>query len=757
MEIRLVNDLENSMWQGGVRPPNEWAETQAPQPSAGIDVWLLVRQYWLLGVVLMILGAAAGFASVIFSSPMYKAYLSLEVQSVNDSWLKNSLDSMSLEANEVNIQTDINILRGESFRKRGAERVRAEVVPLTPMGRGIFGQLRQRIHPVTSDPLENARRGLETAMETFDARPINRTRLIELSCESTSPEVATQFLNAMGAQFIEDTSQAHSQSSQKTSAWISNQLEETKLKLQDAQQRLRSFTEASGNLFAGQEGATLADTELNQAKSKLAEIQSQRITAQTRYEVSLHSPPESLTEVQSDGAWKAYETQINALKQTRAALLVTYTPKFEKVQQIDAQIKQLEQAAQQEVNNVLKKIRDDYEAAKREEMHRAEYYALKSQRAGAEAGKASQYGDLKKEVETLQQMYQSLLAQANQVGMSNSAPISPIRIVEPSTPPPVPYKPKPIINISFGALLGGVLAGGLVFLRVRTDRSIRTPGSARQFLNAPELGVIPNLYAAKVMPQITGPVQKGSRGALSVTGDGDNKPEALAGWKNAAAFLTESFRGTLASILRAQPNGTTPRVLLVTSAGPGEGKTTVVQNLGIALAETGRKILLVDADFRRPHLHKRFHLANDRSLIDLVSEQPPLGAKDPRWLGLSTGIPGLFVMPNRPTDSHVAKVLYSPKLRTIFQGFRDSYDMVLVDAPPFLHLADARIIGPLTDAAILVLRSGATTREHALEACRRMREDGLLLLGTVLTAWDASSAYLKRHYYYYDYADEPRE
>jgi succinoglycan biosynthesis transport protein ExoP len=750
MEIRLVNDYDNSMPRGIERPVYSPGDNDLPS-GPRVDIWLLVRKYWLLTAILLLLGAIGGVVSVVFSSPMYDARLTLEVKSVNESWIKNSLDGGSLEANDVNIQTQVNILRGGTFLRRGADRVRSEIMPLAPMGRGIFSRLRERFRPATRDPIENARIGLDLAMATFDARPVTRTRLIELSCDSTSPDVAAHFLNAMAAEFVADTSQAHAQSSQKTSDWLSGQIEDTKSKLQDAQQRLRGFVQASGNLFAGQEAATLADVELNHAKTALAEIQSQRIATQTRYEQSLRVAPESLPEVQGDPTLHADQEKISSLKQERAGLLVTLTPKNEKVQLVDAKITQLEQAYQQQLAIVLKKIRDDYDAARREEQHRAEYYAAKSQHAGAEAGKASQYNELKREVETLQQMYQTLLAQSNQVGLSNSVPINPMRIVEPSTPPAAPYKPKPMLNLTFGMVFGLAISVGLIFLRERMDPSVRAPGSARSFLNTPELGVIPNLYLEGApRPALEG-------GGSNLTRVTDDSTTALTTWRNSPPFVTESFRGTLASILRAQPHGRGHTVLLITSPGPAEGKTTVVQNLGIALAETGRKVLLLDGDFRRPHLHKRFRLSNDHSLIDLLSEGTSLPSYDPKQLCQSTGIPGLFVIPNRPTDNHVAKALYSPRLRAIFQQFREAFDMVIVDAPPFLHLADARIMAPLTDAAVLVLRSGSTSREHAIEAHRRMREDGLLLLGTVLTAWDASTAYMKRNYYYYDYADDDRK
>jgi Mrp family chromosome partitioning ATPase len=142
--------------------------------------------------------------------------------------------------------------------------------------------------------------------------------------------------------------------------------------------------------------------------------------------------------------------------------------------------------------------------------------------------------------------------------------------------------------------------------------------------------------------------------------------------------------------------------------------------------------------------------------MDLISDEIPVSDFSSDDWGLSTGIPGLFVLPNRATDNNVAKALYSPRLRTIFQKLREKYDMILVDAPPILHLADARIIAPFTDAAILVLRCGVTDRENAAEAHRLMREDGLFLLGTILTDWDASSSYRKR-YYYDDYVSDDKK
>ncbi len=328
--------------------------------------------------------------------------------------------------------------------------------------------------------------------------------------------------------------------------------------------------------------------------------------------------------------------------------------------------------------------------------------------------------------------------------------MNPIRIVEQSTAPEEPYKPKPVLNISFGTLFGVVLAGGIVFLRERMDRSIKAPGASRRMFNAPELGVIPNLGSN------AGLLSKGSgRGSKDLIVTPDNEDgSALANWQSGPAFITESFRGTLASILRNQDSPKSQKMILITSPGPAEGKTTVVQNLGIALAESGRKVLLVDADFRRPHLHRKFSLPNEWGLIDVLCDDVPLSDYSPEQLGVFTGFPGLSVFPNRVTQNNVSKALYSPRLRTILETLVERYDMVIVDAPPILSVADTRIVASLTDALILVLRSGVTQREAAMEAYQLIQEDGLQLLGTVLTDYDLSSD--RRRQYYYDYGDPSR-
>ena len=715
------------------------------ETGPGLDVGRLLRRYWLLVLALIILGAGAGFVSVILSSPMYRAQLMVELQNPNGALLRNG-EGGSMESSDVDLETQVSILRSGSFRKRGADRMN-ESVPLAPTGQDIFSRLRQRIHPSNDNPIEAARIGLNTAVATFAAQPVNRTRLIELTCESTSPDVAAGYLNAMAEEFKNDTSQSRMLTAQRTSEWVAGQIEETKSKVREAEDRLSAFVAASGNLFAGQD-ATLDDTKLAQLKAEIARIQAERIHRQTRYELTLKYPPDQLGEVLDDSVLRGYQQQIDSLKRERAGLLAIYTEKHEKVRKIDAQLVPLEKSYENEVSSVIKRIKHDYEASLQQEKLLTRDYNGQSQRVGSEAGKAAAFNALKREVDTQRQTYQSLMMQQNQVNLSGSVPINPIRVVEAATVPDAPYKPRPVLNISFGVMLGLAFTVGIVFLRERMDSSIKAPGASRRMFNAPELGVIPNLgFNGNAVPKrnwLRSNKANGHEdptGALVVRGEGPQ-------------IITESFRSTLASILRNQSTGLAQKIILVTSPGPSEGKTTVVQNLGIVLAETGRRVLLVDADFRRPNLHRKFGLKNEWGLIDLLCEDLPLNEYSMDRLETPTGLPGLSILPNRVSQNNVARALYSPRLRALLELLTRRYDMILVDAPPLLSVADARIIAPLADSVILVLRSGVTDRESAMEAYQRIQEDGVGLLGTVLTDYDLTGD--RRRQYYYDYGDASR-
>jgi receptor protein-tyrosine kinase len=234
-------------------------------------------------------------------------------------------------------------------------------------------------------------------------------------------------------------------------------------------------------------------------------------------------------------------------------------------------------------------------------------------------------------------------------------------------------------------------------------------------------------------------------------GDPESSLE-LATWHRGMSMFAESFRSAVTSLLLAH-SGQGVRTVVVTSPGPSEGKTTVLSNLAIALVETSKKVLIIDADIRNPRLHTVFDTGNSSGLTDLIQQEAPLDAAAIESLAQRTEIPNLYLLPSGPAVRSVSGLLLSLKISELFQCCHNLYDFILIDSPPILQFADARILGRSSDGIVLVLRSG-TGRVDAIAAAARLAEDGVHVLGTILNDWDPAtqngSPYSRYYKYYAD-------
>jgi polysaccharide biosynthesis transport protein len=188
---------------------------------------------------------------------------------------------------------------------------------------------------------------------------------------------------------------------------------------------------------------------------------------------------------------------------------------------------------------------------------------------------------------------------------------------------------------------------------------------------------------------------------------------------------------------------------VLTSASPSEGKTTVVSNLSIALAQINQTVLLIDGDMRRPRLHSVFDVENGHGLSDLLMEKTPLDLGKLEAACTPTSVPGLHVVTSGRSRTHASSLVHSPRLAEVVRLAREKFDTIIIDTPPMINIADARIIARLGDALILVVRSGTTTRDAALLAKSRFVEDGTPLLGTILNFWNAKTPGYAYYRYYH--------
>ncbi len=334
-----------------------------------------------------------------------------------------------------------------------------------------------------------------------------------------------------------------------------------------------------------------------------------------------------------------------------------------------------------------------------------------------------------------------------------------ILVVDTAKPPLLPYRPNYPLNTALGLLTGVFFGTGLCILRERFNRRIVAPGFAPAYLRVPELGAIPMAMEPAFRLRKLFHTRNKSPGAIpGLTGNGASGNGSLKASLVAApseqTVMAEAFRATLTSILLPSLDrillstleGLPGRVIVLTSPGPGAGKTTVTSNLGIAMAEIGRRVLLVDADLRRPNLHRIFRLSNSWGLCDLLRANDLVENHGIFQMARHSDVPGLDVLTSGDARGNPVHLLYSPRLPRLLGKAVREYDLVLIDAPPAIQVADARVLGRLADGVILVIHAGRTTREGAVFCCQRFADDGAHVLGTILNSWD-----LKRAVYGADY------
>jgi capsular exopolysaccharide synthesis family protein len=288
-----------------------------------------------------------------------------------------------------------------------------------------------------------------------------------------------------------------------------------------------------------------------------------------------------------------------------------------------------------------------------------------------------------------------------------------------------------------------MMGAAFLLVRARTNASVQEPGDAGLLLGIPELGVIP---AAQANRKRIAPAK-----GLLLAFRGTDMPETASAYPENLSVMADSFRSVLASILFASA-GRRQQVLVVTSANPGEGKTTTVTNLGTTLANMKRKVLLIDGDIRSPRLHGIFGLDNSLGLTDVLQQIAHREVPKIHSAIRETAIPNLHVLTSGPAVESGADLLFSASMPALIARYREEYDMVLIDTPPMLLMADARFLGRVADGVVLIARAGKTGREAIQAACRRLLEDRTPILGVVLNDWNSKSS---KYNYYSNYQDSP--
>lgn len=742
------------------------ADTSTQDADGLLAYWRLLmhRKGWIFGFV--VLGGVAGVLVSLVQTPVYEARISMEVQNFNQDFLnvgKVDPTSVNYESDSY-LQTVIKMIQSDALLDRVSAKVPFSGSSANTPEPGHTSVVRALLGLPQPKPQTPKEKAVRMAINSLTVRGSGMTRLLEVFCDSTDPQFAADFVNTLSAEFIQQNLEARWNSAQHVTDWLTEQLRGLKTQMEASEERLNAYIRSAG-LIASSDKDNVVTQKLDQLQQELLRAQADRVAKQSRYELATTTPPDSLPDVLDDISLRDYQIRFVELRRQYAELTSALTPAHPHVKRLEAQIAELKTSAAERRANVINRIQNDYQTARRRESLLESAYAAQLKLVGEQGIKSVQYNSLKRDVDSTRELYESLLRKFKEAGVAAAMRVSNIRVVDRAKTPQLPARPNRELNLLLGLIAGLSLGTGFVFMRENVQRNLKNPGDAKFYLNVRELGLIPSVGTDPANAVLKRRLALESGSLTSSNGNGSQhsgQSTELTTWHNHSSLTAESYRSTLASILLwgERENVGRPQVILLTSPMPLDGKTTTVCNLGIAtaeiMAESNQRVLLIDGDLRRPRLHKIFNIAENTGLCDLLTDPREPETCPLEGLVRKTDIPGLYVLPSGRAVGHITSLLYSARLGRFLNRFRKEFNTVLLDTPPMVALSDARVLARWADAVILVLRSDHTDREVALLAREQFRDDGTSLLGTILTDWNpkkngSSSRFNKQYLGYLRY------
>jgi capsular exopolysaccharide synthesis family protein len=569
---------------------------------------------------------------------------------------------------------------------------------------------------------------------------VPRTRMIEIRFTSSDPKLAARIANSLANAYVDRTFKTRYEATLQATQFLSKQLADLQLKVETSEQALVNY-QKTHNIVGLDDKQNITTVKLDDLNKDLTAAESERKAKQSVYELARREPGNMPALAGSPLFQKLQESEAD-LERQQAQLSTQFGPSYPKVQEIKNQLAQVKSASQAEITRAVGRAKAEYESSlNREHMLRE---ALNRQKT--EATELSQhsieYLQLKREAESNRALYESLNQKVKEASVTSNLKLSNITMVDPARVPSSPSSPNARGNLTFGLLFGMMGGLGVALLLEALDNTVRTTEQVEEITSLPALGMVPLSLSAK--PERA----SGGTALTTLSIQQPKQPAGLVALTRPRSQMAEAYRALRTSILLSAA-GRTPQTILLTSALPQEGKTTTSVNTAIVLAQKGSRVLLIDADMRRPSVHKVFGLRTRHGLSSVLSGAQKL--ED--CVAPAPGVPNLDVLSAGTQPPNPAELLGSNSMRDLLEQWKEQYDFIVVDTPPVLSVTDAVLLSAWMDAIILVIRSGKTTKDALRRVRDLFRKVNLRLLGVVVNAVDMQSAEA-RYYGYYGYGNE---
>jgi polysaccharide biosynthesis transport protein len=724
-----------------MRPVGPGLYTVLPSQESALREYLrvLIKRKWLVAACVAGIFAAVAIASL-RQTPVFEAGGRIAVNK-SDSNLVTFKDSMPVMDyyDPTDLDTETRVLQSDLLALQVIRQLNLDK-------RAEYGGAAASKTPnLVADPLQNDSAHVSALLGGFKGSLhvalIPNTRIIEIHYRSTDPQLAANAVNTLVATYIEQNFKTKFESTMLASDWLSKQLVDLQMKVETSQEKLVRY-QKQHEILGTDEKQNIITAKLDELNKELTAAESDRMQKEATFRQTQSPDSEAVTAAivsDSEGGNTPGSALLNRLREQQATLKIQiadlstqFGPAYPKVAQLNNQLKEIDRQFQSETRKAVERLRGQYLAAQqREDMLRGAFDKQK-QEAYKLNENAIEYSLLKRDVDSNRQLYEGLLEKLKQAGVTAGLRSNNIKILDAARVPTAPVEPNIPRNLAFALILGITSGVGLAFLLESMDNTVRTTEQAQIVSALPSLGMIP--LGSKSSHNGTGPKRLLPSSTEAVEMVTQVRPQSQ---------MAESYRALRTSLLLSSL-GAPPCIIMVTSARPQEGKTTTSINAAIVLAQKGVRVLLVDADLRRPGIHKTLGMGPRSGLSNVLTGSATLA----QVIAPSPILPNLFVLAAGTPPPNPAELLASANMKEVLDELRAQYDHIVIDTPPTLSVTDAVVLSPRMDAIILVIRSGQTTKQALRRARDILLQVNAHVTGVLLNAVDLRSP---DYYYYYEY------
>lgn len=561
------------------------------------------------------------------------------------------------------------------------------------------------------------------------------SRLVTVSFSSHDPVLSATITNTVVRSFIDRTYQTRHETIMQSTEWLARELDDIRTKMEESNRALADFQRASGIADVDQYRSTFTD-QLEELSKERTQALSDRIQMESFLSRVRSGDFETLPQVQNNQVVQLLTQKLGEARADLSQTLAIYGKNHPNTRRTQNEVVELESQIALQRKAIVGQMETSYAAA----LAREHLIDGQLRATSREVGQVAQYTELKKEAQSNADLYNALYSRVKEAGIAAASKSINIRIVDQARVLDTPTSPQPLINLGLGfcaAIIGGIL---LALIREAFDHKIRTIQDVRQSIGVSAVSVLP-LAEGRDRPML------GSSRSVHGTADQGHLFDGPTNYllDQPGSEQSEAFRGIHTSVLLSQP-GHSPRVLLIASSLPGEGKTTVAINLAVSLVHQGTTCIL-DADLRRPSVGRAFAVAPPHGLSDYLARSEPLAS----ILTPAPQIEGLTIITAGEAMTDPGELSNLVNLRLLIRDLRAMYDFVVIDSPPILPYSDGRALAPFADGVVFVSRAGVVTREEMARSMELLLEvNSAPILEVVLNgASTRDSSY--GYHYRYDY------